>query len=308
MTDNPNQTTLQLESPDGVNVFVRKWLPDSTPKAAVMVVHGAAEHSQRYDRLAGVLTGAGYAVYAPDHRGHGQTAGTLDQAGIAGPDAWNGMVRDLHQLAGQIGRDFPGLPLFIFGHSMGSFLTQTYIERYGSELKGAIMTGSTGELAGADQMAPMLAQLAQGDQANQPSAAFVQMFAGFNQPFPPKTGFEWLSRDEAEVQKYVDDPWSGFVFSNSLIYEMLNGMVEMWKPENEAKIPQDLPVLIASGALDPVAGPNAESVKALAQRYQALGLKDVTLVLYPEARHEILNETNRDEVHQLVLDWLAKHL
>src|SRR5262249_7623070 len=150
---------------------------------------------------------------------------------------------------------------FIFGHSMGSFLTQTYIQLYGRELKGAIMTGSTGTLEGAEQMIPMLELAAQGDQAAQPSAAFVQMFAGFNQPFPPKTGFEWLSRDETEVQKYVDDPWSGFVFSNLLISDMLKGMAEMWKPENEARIPKDLPVLIASGELDPVGGAHAEGVR-----------------------------------------------
>lgn len=190
---------------------------------------------------------------------------------------------------------------------MGSFLTQNYIELYGNELAGVILTGSTGALAGADQMLPLLQGAAQAE-ARQPSAAFAQMFVGFNAPFPQKTGFEWLSRDEAEVQKYVDDPWSGFGFSNQLVYDMFNGMVEMWKPENEARIPKDLPILIASGEHDPVGGENSEGVKALADRYKAQGLKDVELVLYPGARHEILNETNREEVHRLITGWLEKHL
>ncbi len=308
MANEVNATTFQMKSPDGVEVFVRKWTPaGQPPKAVVLVIHGAAEHSERYDRLARILVGEGYVVYAPDHRGHGKTAGTLEKAGWAGPDGWAGIVGDIHQLAGKAASETPGLPLFILGHSMGSFLTQNYIEFYGNELAGAILTGTTGAMPGAEQMLPLLQGAAQAD-ARQPSAPFAQMFVGFNAPFPSKTGFEWLSRDEAEVQKYVDDPWSGFGFSNQLVYDMFKGMVEMWKPENEARVPKDLPVLIASGSLDPVGGENSEGVKALVQRYKALGLRDVEFVLYPEARHEILNETNRDDVHQLIVDWLAKHL
>lgn len=308
MSDEVNATTFQLKSPDGIDVFVRKWVQTgSAPQAVVLVIHGAAEHSARYDRLARILAGQGYAVYAPDHRGHGQTAANLENAGWAGPDGWSGILNDIHQLAGQAASENPGLPVFILGHSMGSFLTQNYIELYGNELAGVILTGSTGALAGADQMLPFLQGAATAD-ARQPSAAFAQMFVGFNAPFPPKTGFEWLSRDEAEVQKYVDDPWSGFGFSNQLVYDMFNGMLEMWKPENEARVPKDLPILIASGSHDPVGGENSEGVKALADRYRAQGIKDVELVLYPEARHEILNETNRDEVHGLITGWLAKHL
>jgi alpha-beta hydrolase superfamily lysophospholipase len=106
----------------------------------------------------------------------------------------------------------------------------------------------------------------------------------------------------------VDDPWSGFVFSNLLIYDMLKGMVEMWRPENEARIPKDLPILIASGEMDPVGGVNGEGVKTLARRYRAIGIKDLELIIYSQSRHEILNEINREEVHQAVLGWLAKHL
>jgi len=137
-----------------------------------------------------------------------------------------------------------------------------------------------------------------------PSTVFASMFTGFNQPFQPaKTGFEWLSRDEAEVQKYVDDPWCGFPFSNQLVLDLFKGAQEVWKAENEAKIPKDLPILIASGDQDP-AGGNTVSVNLLVERYRQHGLKNITVKFYPGARHEILNEINRDEVHQDILNWM----
>ena len=134
------------------------------------------------------------------------------------------------------------------------------------------------------------------------------MFAGFNEPFAPtRTGFEWLSHDEAEVQKYVDDPWCGFAFSNQLVADFFKGLVELWRPENEARIPKDLPLLIFSGALDPVGG-NTEGVKELVRRYQALSIRNIELIFYPGARHEALNETNRDQVQQDIVRWLDQHL
>jgi alpha-beta hydrolase superfamily lysophospholipase len=290
-------------------IFVRRWLPAvQSPRAAVLVAHGAAEHSQRYGRLARALNAAGYVAYAPDHRGHGQTAGALDQAGWAGPDGWNGMLDDMHQLAGVIQEEHPGLPLFLFGHSMGSMLSQAYMERWGAELRGVILSGSTGALAGLDQALPLVDATAQGEAERQPSAIFGQMFAGFNEPFvPARTGFEWLSRDEAEVQKYVDDPWCGFAFSNRLVADFMNGLAATWRSENEARIPKDLPMLIFSGALDPVGG-NTEGVKELARRYAKLGIRDVEVVFYPEARHETLNETNRDQVQADIVAWLDRHV
>jgi alpha-beta hydrolase superfamily lysophospholipase len=132
------------------------------------------------------------------------------------------------------------------------------------------------------------------------------MFASFNDPFAPaKTGFEWLSRDEAEVQKYVDDPWCGFAFSNGLVAGMFGGAIEAWKPENEAAIPKELPIYIISGDKDP-AGAFTASVRELLSRYEGYGLTNVSYKFYPDARHEILNETNRDEVHQDIVNWLRQ--
>lgn len=300
-------TTFTFKSHDGPQVFVYKWAPDAgvKPKAAVQIAHGAAEHALRYQRFGTFLAQAGYAAYASDHRGHGKTAGDLSKAGIAGPDGWNGIMRDMHQLNDIIRQENPGAPVFFFGHSMGSLIAQQYIQECGGDLKGAILSGTFGSL-GDDPgavvaMGEQLAQ-AQGDDA--PSPIFTGMFATFNQPFEPgKTGLEWLSRDEAEVQKYVDDPWCGFPFSNRLVIDMFAGGVNIWKPQNEQRIPKDLPLLVASGELDP-AGGNTLSVKALVERYRSNGMSDIQVIFYPGARHEILNETNRDQVQQDILEWM----
>ncbi len=288
-------------SADDQQILVRQWMPNGSPRAAMIIAHGAAEHSARYERLATALADAGYATYAPDHRGHGETATTH---GWAGEDGWTHMVNDLHTLAKHVQREHPSAPLFLMGHSMGSILAQHVIQQQGEIYRGVVLSGSFGTLDGLEHLLPMVDTLAQGEGAQQPSELFGQMFAGFNTPFQPaRTGFEWLSRDEAEVQKYVDDPACGFPFSNQLVADFIHGMDDAWKPENERRIPQDLPVLFISGALDPVGG-NMASVNALAERYRANGLRDVTVTFYPEARHELLNETNRDEVQRDLIAWL----
>lgn len=300
-------TTFTFKSPDGPEVFVYKWSPEAgvKPKAAVQIAHGAAEHGLRYERFGRFLADAGYVVYANDHRGHWKTAGVLEKAGIAGPDGWNGIIRDVRQLNEIIQKENPGLPVFFFGHSLGSLIAQQYIQNWGGELKGAILSGTFGSLGGDPAaIAAMGEQAAQAQGDDAPSPIFIGMFANFNQAFEPvKTGFEWLSRDEAEVQKYVDDPWCGFPFSNRLVIDMFEGAAGIWAPENEGRIPKDLPLLVASGELDP-AGANTASVKQLVERYRGYGIRDITVKFYPQARHEILNETNRDEVQGDILGWI----
>jgi alpha-beta hydrolase superfamily lysophospholipase len=302
-------TTFTFKAPNGPEIFVYKWAPDAgiKPKAVVQIAHGAAEHALRYERFAGYLTKAGYVVYANDHRGHGKTAGDLKKAGIAGLDAWNGIMRDMHQLSDIIREEYPGLPFIFFGHSLGSLIAQNYIQNWGNDLKGAVLTGTFGSLGGdPSAIVAMCEQEVQANGDNAPSQVFMGTFANFNQPFQPaKTGFEWLSRDEAEVQKYVDDPWCGFPFSNRFVIDFFKGAAQIWSPENEARIPKDLPLFVASGELDP-AGGNGVSVNELVDRYRANGMTDIQVKFYPQARHEILNETNRDEVQQDIRNWMDK--
>jgi alpha-beta hydrolase superfamily lysophospholipase len=295
------------QSNDGFDVVVDRYLPSGTARGAIIIAHGMAEHAARYHRFAAELAERGYAVYAPDYRGHGRTAGAVENLGWAGADGWNGTLRDLHLLADRVRQEQSGIPLVLFGHSMGSVIAQRFAQLHGDELAGLILSGTFGSAPniGAGIAAAQAVRLLRGDRA--PSSLQRTMFADFNKAFAPQLGFDWLSRDGAEVRKYVDDPRCGFTFSNRTMLEMLRGYVETWKRENERRIPIGLPVLLFSGALDPV-GRNTQAVSELAERYRALGLTDVRTTFYPDGRHEMLNETNRDEVVRDVLDWLDARL
>jgi alpha-beta hydrolase superfamily lysophospholipase len=293
--------------PDGFEVFVYKWSPVGGAKAVVQIAHGGVEHALRYERVAEFLNGHGYVVYANDHRAHGKTAGTMDQAGKAGDDGWNGIVRDFKQLTDIIKAENPGLPVFVMGHSLGSIVAQQYIEEYGDGIAGVILSGTFGTLGDTAPIRVAIDAAIEADGPDAPSAVFGAMFATFNDPYEGDTGFEWLSRDTVEVQKYVDDPWCGtFPLSNQFVSDFFDGMEQAWRSENEAKIPKNLPVYVISGDQDP-AGAFTAATKVLIDRYGDLGLVDVTFKFYPEARHEILNETNRDEVHADILRWLDAH-
>src|ERR1700681_45334 len=293
---------------EGLEIGGERRLPDGAPRAAVIIVHGMAEHAARYVRFAEALAAAGYAVYAPDLRGHGRTAGDDARLGWAGADGWNAMLRDLGRLMDLLAKRHLGVPQMVFGHSMGSVLAQRLAQLHGARLAGMILSGTTGSARNLTTgiLAARVLRAVRGDRA--PSQLQRVMFAGFNTEFTPQpTGFEWLSRDAAEVQRYVDDPRCGFTFSNRLLLDMLCGYREVWKPQNESLIPAALPVLLFSGELDPV-GAKTRAVTALAERYRALGLRDVQVTFYAGARHETLNETNRDEVVRDVLAWLDAHV
>jgi len=301
--------SFQFQSGDGQRVFVRQWMPnEDEPRAAMLIAHGAAEHGGRYVRVASVLTAHGYAVYAPDHRGHGHTAGSLGRAGNAGPDGFNGIVSDLKQLADSIRNKHPGVPLVLMGHSMGAALSQRFIELHGDMLSAAILSGSPGLRPNLEQTAVFTAQLAVGDEAEKHSEAFQKSFAAYNQGFDDgKSGYEWLSRDSSEVQKYVDDPWCGFPFTNRLVAEMSQCALESAQPKDIARIPKSLPILFFSGTHDRVGG-NGEFVNALANAYREAGIQKVDVILYPEGRHEMLNEINREDVERDLAAWLARHV
>ena len=230
-------STFTFTDPDGFGIFVYRWgpAPEIILNAAVQIAHGMSEHALRYKRVAQFLNAAGYSVYANDHRGHNKTAGTMEQASMVGPDGWNGIVKDVKQLTDIIKKENPGLPVFLLGHSMGSLIAQQYIQEWGSDIKGVILSGTFGGLPGLEETIALVEQAVQGSEVDSPSTIVAASFASFNEPFEPaKTGFEWLSRDEAEVQKYVDDPWCGFPFTNRLVLDALKGYQEIWKADNEA--------------------------------------------------------------------------
>jgi alpha-beta hydrolase superfamily lysophospholipase len=299
----PAEPTFTLPMADGTPLFVRRWLAVSgRPKGVVQVIHGAAEHSARYDRVAKHLNRDGWLVYADDHRGHANTRVRTKALGDAGPDAWNRFVSDEKALTDHIKATHPGLKVFLLGHSMGSFIAQDYLQRYGNAVSGVVLSGSNGVLANADQTVAAVRDLAKKDPLG-PSPVFASVFESFNKPFTGKAGFEWLTRDAAEVKKYTDDPACGFAFSNELVADFFTGLRDIWTPANEARMPKGVPIYVISGDQDPVGG-NTAGLVALLDRYKRLGLADVSHKFYPGARHEVLNETNRDEVERDIVAWL----
>jgi alpha-beta hydrolase superfamily lysophospholipase len=191
---------------------------------------------------------------------------------------------------------------------MGAALSQRFIQMHGELMRGVLLSGSPGLRPNLEQTAAFTAQLAQGDQAEKISEAFSKSFAAFNQGFADaNTGYEWLSRDASEVQKYVDDPWCGFPFTNRLVAEMSQCAVEAARPQNIARIPKSLPILLFSGTEDRVGG-NGEFVKNLASLYREAGVRDVQMALYQGGRHEMLNEIDRNAVFKDLCAWLTRHL
>ena len=295
--------SFRLKAEDGAEIFVHRWLPDDEPRAIVQIAHGLAEHGGRYARVAEALTSAGYAVFADDHRGHGQTAAAADLGFFAERDGWKKCIGDLWALNRRIAAEHPDKKIVLFGHSMGSFMSQRFIAEHGNALAGCVLSGSNGpppSIAGVGRAIARIESWRLGPRGKSPLLA--QMFFGaFNKKFAPnRTDYDWLSRDNAEVDKYVADPLCGFPFTTQLGIDLLDALGGLTKPETVAQIPKDLPIYIFSGARDPV----GDNINGLIDAYRRGGLARLTVKIYPEGRHEMLNETNRGEVTADLLAWL----
>jgi alpha-beta hydrolase superfamily lysophospholipase len=304
-------STFTYKDQDNVEIFVYKWAPERAPKAAVQIAHGLAEHAARYEWVAQKLTNAGYIVYAEDLRGHGKTAGSLEKRGILGPGGWDGVVKEIHCLTNLIKKENPKIPLLFIGHSWGALLAQDYIARYGTEIKGVILSGANGKQSFIiSKLGPMLAKNeVKKIGADTPSPFLDKMtFGAFNKPYEPApTKFEWLSRDRAVVERYVNDPYCGFMSTAGMAVELANGVIHIASKEVQSIIPKELPIYIMSGAKDP-SNNMSKGAQALYSVYQKLGIKDVSIKVYEEARHEIFNELNKEDVLKDVIMWLDKHL
>ncbi|MDJ0770525.1 MAG: alpha/beta hydrolase [Ilumatobacter sp.] len=279
-----------VSSADGTDVATYAWSDvGGEPRGAVQIAHGLAEHAARYSRFAAALNAAGFLAFATDHRGHGRTG--ADQLGDFGSAGFDGLIADVAEYGHAIAADHAALPLFLFGHSMGSFALQSIIVDRSDAYAGVVLSGSTA----LDVLAEGLAQ------SEGPAG-----LEAFNAGFEHRTGYEWLSRDEAEVDAYVADPWCGFDVPDETIPSLFAPAGRLADPAVLAGIRDDLPILVASGSDDPLAG-GGQLVELLGQRYRDAGVTDVTVTVYPGARHEILNETNRDDVTADIVDWLSRH-
>ncbi len=288
---------------DGAQRLARRWLPEARPRAVVQIAHGLAEHSARYARLAAALNAAGYAAYAFDFRGHGPSSAEGDLGHFADRDGWAKCLGDLWSFNRLIAAEQAGVPIALLGHSMGSFLARGFATKHSDAIAGLALSGSNGRppaIAAAGRLIARAERLRVG--ARGKSALLNQMmFGDFNKPFKPaRTALDWLSRDSAEVDAYVADPLCGFPFSVQLAIDLLDALPGLSSPASLARIRKDLPVYIFSGDKDPVGA----NLKSLIDAFKAAGFTRLTAKTYPGARHETLNETNREEVTRDLVAWL----
>ncbi|HQZ36287.1 MAG TPA: alpha/beta hydrolase [Ilumatobacteraceae bacterium] len=284
----------------GVEVFSRSW-PIDEPTGLVIIAHGASEHSGRYDRFAKALNAAGFAAVAIDHRGHGRT-GAATVPGLMGPGGGQAVIDDLHQLrAAEVAKLADDTPVFFFGHSMGSLIGLAYLTQHSDGLAGGILCGMAADVNEAAGTGALLQGFAD---AGMRDMSAGDLLAANNAAFdPPRTPFDWLSRDEAEVDRYVADPYCGD--NNPLTFGYLIDLFDVVGPATEHIRDIACPVLVIAGDQDPAAAMGAHAI-ALAK---ALTANDVPCdgQIYEGARHELLNETNRDEVTADIIAWLQSN-
>jgi alpha-beta hydrolase superfamily lysophospholipase len=285
----------------GVEFFSRSW-PIESPKGVVIVAHGASEHSARYDRFAKALNAAGFAAVAIDHRGHGHT-GRSTGPGLMGIGGGQAVVDDLHELRAATMASVPaGTPVFLFGHSMGSLIGLAYLTQHADGLAGGILCGFAADVNEVGGLAALLQGFADAGMRDQPAS---DLLASNNAAFEPaRTPFDWLSRDTDEVDRYIADPFCGD--GNPLTYGYLIDLLGVVAPASETLGAITCPVMVIAGDQDPAAAMGAHAT-ALAQALAAHHVS-VDLTLYPDARHELLNETNRDEVTADIVRWLQSHI
>jgi len=296
-----------LSSDGKSNVYCREYRPDGEAKAVVQIAHGIAEHIGRYDDFSRFLADNGYIVVGNDHLGHGRSlVPGLEQGTYGEGGTWEKVVEDMKTLHDTTAGRFRGKPYFLFGHSMGSFLARTYIIRNRSGLDGAVLSG-TGQQAKALVSAGLaLSEMEiKRHNVNYTSELLNKIaFGKYNDSFGhTRTPYDWISRDEAVVDEYIADPMSAYVPSAGLFREMMRGIRFITNRKNVARMKKTLPVLFMSGDRDPV-GENGKGVIRAYKSFLKAGMTDVTMKLYHEGRHEMLNELNRDEVFRDVLAWL----
>lgn len=306
-----NIHSFRFLSSDGVHqCHAQEWQPQWELRGVVQIVHGVAEHIARYDHVARFLNRHGFLVCGEDHLGHGKTAQKGEYGYFAKEGGWDLVTADIRLLRQVQGEKHPGVPYFLLGHSMGSFLTRTYLCRYPGEVDGAILSGTGQESAALVSMGKAAATalcLIQG--GNSVSPLIDQLSLGaYNKKFKPnRTGADWISRDEKAVDAYLADPLCSFKPTVGMFRDMMGGLQYISSPRALARMDPDTPIYLMSGDQDPVGG-MGRGVRKVYSYFEKQGTRDLSLKLYPGGRHEMFNELNRQQVLDDLLSWLNQHI
>ncbi|HHU18881.1 MAG TPA: alpha/beta hydrolase [Bacilli bacterium] len=292
---------------DGEKIFIRKWTDQSSkPKAIIQIAHGMAEHSQRYDQFAQFLTENQLIVYANDHRGHGETGARMGVMGyFAEQGGFERAVDDLWEMTAMIRTEHPGLPIILLGHSMGSFLVRRYIQRYPTSVDAVILSGTGFDKGLVGKVGRLLAKF-EVKRLGPKTASPLMDRLSFGQYSKGLAETEsWLSRDSQSVRDYENDPYCGFISTAKFYDDLLYGLKKIHQQSQVAKVNPSLPILLFSGTADPV-GDYSKGVHRVVKQYQKHGIKSIDLKLYPEGRHEMLFEINREQVMRDILAWIIE--
>ena len=303
------KTEFYIPSNDGITkLHGYAWAPDEQPRFILQLVHGMVEYIDRYDAFASFLAANDIAVIGHDHLGHGKSITDESKLGFfAEKEGYRIVIDDMHAVTEEGKKRFPGVKNYILGHSMGSFMVRRFLAVYPKDVDGAIIMGTGYIPAGLAGVGKTMSKVVKGTRGGFHQSKLLTNLAlgSNNKPFEPaRTPCDWLSRNKQNVDKYMADPLCGFMFTASAYADFFTVIQKIAKLEDYDKIPRDLPLLLTSGELDPVGGKDA--VEKLAADYEKLGFTDVTVQLYPEDRHEILNEVDRDKVYADILAWLVE--
>lgn len=298
-------------SKDGnTEIHTIEWKPEGEVKAVLQLCHGMVEYIRRYDEFAEFMCSRGYYVVGNDHLGHGKSVQSKSEYGFFNEKYGNAcVIGDMHTLRQRTMKKYPDVPYFILGHSMGSLLVRQYIQMYGNGLSGAVLLGVVSDqkkavLLCGKRLCRLMAVFRGWHYRSRLIDGMV--LGSYNKKFKPaRTRADWMTSDKEHLDAYVSDPLCSFVFTVNAYYSMFTGMLSMEKKESIYMIPKTLPILFAAGSDDPV-GNFGKGVRKIYEQYKAAGLQDVTLRLYAGDRHELLNETDRQQVYQDLFDWLEE--
>lgn len=298
---------IEISTADGHVIRGTLWLPDGPPKCIIQIFHGLGEYHDRYGRFAQLATTNGFGVVAHDHRGHGSNAGELGY--FADKDGWQLLIDDSLRVNDGIREQHPDTPIILLGHSMGSYIAQYFTMHHGDRISALVLSASTWPnkpqlMAG--RVLAWLESLRLG--ARGKSKILDKLgFGNFNKPFEPaRTSFDWLSRDENEVDAYIADSLCGGPYSCRLWLDILGGIIGIASDNELQRIRSDLPILLTGGGDDPVGGD--AGIAKLAMHYAQTGHSMLAVRIYSGARHEMFNETNRDEFSANLMTWIEKQL